>query len=71
MNETQEQEVVKQLFKKYHFKTDSDISFRFSTPTDLAYFIRSCAKNLIDKDYPREDYYDGTEGNTGAVPVKR
>lgn len=73
MNETQEQQVVKQLFNKYNFKSDSPNSFRFQTSTDMSHFIRSCAKHLIDKNYPLEDYHDGTEDspNLQATVVKR
>ena len=69
MNEMQEQKVVRQLFKLYNFKDDSDISLRFATPQAMSHFIRSCAKGLIDKNYPLEDYNDGTENN--PQPVKR
>ena len=69
MNEKQEQEVIKQLFKKYHFKSDSPNSFRFQTPDGMAYFIRSCAKHLIDRDYPLEDYYNDGEQRPNSQTV--
>lgn len=69
MNEMREQQVVKKLFKKYHFISDSDISLRFATPQDMSCFIRSCAKHLIDKDFPLEDYYEGIGGI--KQPVKK